>query len=44
MMNLRSKNLIDWSVEDEKAKLFVTMSLLRENGTGVRMKYQGTNI
>jgi alanine racemase len=38
---LRSKNLVDWSTEDEKAKIFVTRTTLTKGHTGIRMKYLG---
>lgn len=38
--DLLSKNLIDWSAEDEQAKIFVTKSSLPESHTGISLEYQ----
>lgn len=38
---LRSKKLIDWSVINESAKIFVKKSSLPKGRTGIRMKYNG---
>lgn len=36
---LRSKNLIDWSTEDESAKIFVTKKSLPKGRTAITIKY-----
>jgi Alr-MurF fusion protein len=36
---LRSKNLIDWSTEDESAKIFVTKNSLPKGRTAINIKY-----
>ncbi len=39
--SLRSKKLIDWSVENENAGIFVSKSLMPKGRTGIRMKHNG---
>jgi alanine racemase len=40
---LRSKNLVDWSVENKRAKIFVAKSSLPHDVTGIRMSFNGIN-
>lgn len=41
--NLKSKKLVDWSVKNKGAKIFVKESSLRNGHTGVNMTYDGNS-
>jgi Alr-MurF fusion protein len=40
---LRSKNIIDWSLENREARVFVSKIDLHGGGTGIRIVYNGLN-